>query len=109
MEAGSLWRFIRGVIQGVGYSDAMTNFLNLYQFIIDNPDNLLMNYTNFTDNISAIESRYPTARLWKDFKTHRFVQALKDHNEFRDYLNQKVLTERVWSDHFVIEAELIRL
>ena len=112
-EAGSLWRFIRGIIQGVGYSDAMTNFTNLYQFRIDNPDNLVTAYTNFIDNISAIESRYPTeqdkSRLWQDFKTHRFVQALKDHDEFRDYLNQKVLTERVWPDHSVIEAELIRL
>ena len=54
-EAGSLWRFIRGIIQGVGYSDAMTNFTNLYQFRIDNPDNLVTAYTNFIDNISAIE------------------------------------------------------
>ena len=55
-----------------------------------------MAYTNYIDNISAIESRYPTeqdkSRLWQDFKTHRFVQVLKDHEEFRDYLNQKVLT-----------------
>ena len=112
-EAGSLWRFIRGIIQGVGYSDAMTNFTNLYQFRIDNPDNLVTAYTNFIDNISAIESRYPTeqdkSRLWQDFKTHRFVQALKDHDEFRDYLNKKVLTERVWPDHSVSEAKLIRL
>ena len=72
-----------------------------------------MAYTNYIVNISAIESRYPTeqdkSRLWQDFKTHRFVQALKDHDEFRDYLNQKVLTERVWPNHSVIEAELIRL
>jgi len=53
-EAGSLWRFLRGVIQDVGYSDAMTNFTNLYQFIIDNPDNILIAYTNFIDNISAM-------------------------------------------------------
>jgi hypothetical protein len=91
----------------------MTNFTNLYQFKIDSPDNLVTAYTNFIDNVSAIEARYPTApdksRLWQDFKTHRFVQAPKDHDEFRDYLNQKVLTERVWPDHSVIEAELIRL
>ena len=59
-EVGSLWRLIRGVIQGVEYSDAMTNFTNLYKFRIDIPDNLVMAYTNFIDNISPIESRYPT-------------------------------------------------
>ena len=83
----------RGVIQDVGYSDTMTSFTNLYQFRTDNPDNLV--YTKFIDNIGVIESRYPTdqdkSRQWKDFKTHRFVKALKDHDEFRDYLNQKVL------------------
>ena len=71
-----------------------------------------MAYTNFIDNISAIESRYLTdqdkSRVWQDFKTHCFVQTLKDYDEFRYYLNQKVLTERVWPNHLVIEAELIR-
>ena len=50
--------------------------------------------TKFVDSIDAIEARYPTnadkVRLWQDFKTYRHVQALKDHEEFRDYLNQKV-------------------
>jgi len=44
------------------------------------------------------------SRLWKDFETHCFVQALKSHDEFSDYLNQKVLTERVWPDLKVIES-----
>jgi hypothetical protein len=102
-EAGSLWRFLKGVIQGIGYTDAMTHFTNLYQFRIESSDSLVTDYTKFIDNVSAIEARYPNdrdkARLWEDFKTHRFVQALKDHEEFRDYLNQKVLTERQWPDH----------
>jgi len=46
-------------------------------------------YTNFIDNISGIDARYPTAqdkyRQWQDFKIHRFVEALKDHDEFRDF------------------------
>jgi hypothetical protein len=40
-EAGALWRFIKGVIQGVGYSDAMTHLTNLYQFRIDSAENLV--------------------------------------------------------------------
>ena len=40
-EAGSLWKFIKEVIQGVGYSDAMTHFTNLYQFKIDSPDSMV--------------------------------------------------------------------
>ena len=83
-EAGYLWKFIKEVIQGVGYSDAM-----IYKS---------QSYTKFVDSINAIEARYSAnadkVRLWQDFKTHRYVQALKDHDEFRDYPNQKVLTER---------------
>ena len=91
----------------------MTHFTNLYQFKIDSPDSMVSDYTKFVDSIDAIEARYPAngdnVRLWQDFKTHRYVQALKDHEEFRDYLNQKVLTERQWPDHSQIQAELTRL
>jgi len=62
------------------------------------------------DSIDAIEVRYPVnadkVRLSQDFKTHRYVQALKEHEEFRHYLNQKVLTERQWTDHSQIHAVL---
>ena len=55
----------------------------------DNPENMVTAYTNFIDNISGIDARYPTAqdkyRQWQDFKIHRFVEALKDHDEFRDF------------------------
>ena len=91
----------------------MTHFTNLYQFKIDSPDSMVSDYTKFVDSIDAIEARYPAngdkVRLWQDFKTHRYVQALKDHEEFRDYLNQKVLTERQWPDHSQMRAELTRL
>ena len=65
------------------------------------------------DSIDAIEARCPAnadnVQLWQEFKTHRYVQALKDHNECRDCLNQKVLTERrKWPEHSQIQAELIK-
>jgi hypothetical protein len=114
-DAGSLWRFLKEVIQGIriGYTDAMTHFTNLYQFRIESFDSLVTDYTKFIDNVTAIEARYPNdcidKALWEAFKTHRFVQVFKDHEEFRDYLNQKVLTERQLSDHSQIQAELVRL
>ena len=71
---------------------------------------MVSDYTKFVDSIDAIEARYPAnadkVRLWQDFKTHRYVQSLKDHEEFRGYLNQKEITERQWPDHSQIQAEL---
>ena len=29
------------------------------------------------------------SRLWKDIKTHKYVQALKEHEEFHSFLDQK--------------------
>jgi hypothetical protein len=91
----------------------VTHFTYLFQFRIESSDSLVTDYTKFIDNVSSIEARYPNdrdkARLWEDFKTHIFVQALKDHEEFRDYLNQKFLTERQWPDHSQIQAESVRL
>ena len=68
--------------QGVGCSDSMTHILtNLYQFEIESSDSMVSYYTRFVDSIDAIEAWYPAngdkIRLWQDFKTHRYVQALK--------------------------------
>ena len=85
-EAASLWKFIKEVIQGVEYSDAMTHFTNLCHFKTESPDSMVSHYTKFVDSIDAIKSRYPAngdkVRLCLEFKTHRYVQSLKDHEEF---------------------------
>ena len=56
-EAGCLWKFIKEVIQGVGYSDAMTHFTNLSLFKIESPNLMVSDYTKFVDSIDAIEAR----------------------------------------------------
>ena len=58
-EDGSLWKFIKEVIQGVGYSDFITHFTNLYQFKIECSNSMVSDYTKFVDSIDAIKSRYP--------------------------------------------------
>jgi len=29
------------------------------------------------------------SRLWKDIKTHKYIQGLKEHEEFHSFLDQK--------------------
>jgi len=58
----------------------MTHFTNLYQFKIESPDTKVSD-NKFVESIDAIEAKADKIRLWKDFKTIRYVQALKDHSE----------------------------
>ena len=73
----------------------MTHFTNLYQFKIESPNSMAQTTpSSWTASTLSKQANGDKVRLWQDFKTHRYVQALKDHEEFRDYVNQKVLTER---------------
>ena len=58
-EAGSLWKFIKEVIQGVRYSDAMTHFT---KFKIESPDSMVSDYTKFVDSIDAYRSKSSSER-----------------------------------------------
>ena len=42
-------------------------------------------------------------------KTHKYVQALKEHDEFHSFLDQKVLMEPQWPDYNIIQNMLVRL
>jgi hypothetical protein len=65
--------------------------------------------TQDTLSIEAIETQYPddvNSRLWRDIKTHKYVQALK---EFHGFLDQKKLMEPQWPDYNIIQNMLVRL
>ena len=63
---------------------------------------------------TAYKHHLKSAAQSKQTQIHNYGKIIplfspEDHDELRDYLNEKGFTERVRLDHSVIEAELIRL
>ena len=66
----------------------MTHLMFTYR--ISSPENVGNDYTRYVDSIEAIETQYPDdveSRLWSDIKTHKYVQALKEHDKFHSFLD----------------------
>jgi len=86
-EVGKLWRFLKEIVRGEGFSDAMTHLTEMFSYRLSSPENVGTDYTRFVDSVEAIEThrrdrdtQYPEdvdSRLWIDIKTHKYVQALK--------------------------------
>ena len=67
-------------MKGAGFSDAMTHLTDMFSYRISSPENLGNEYTKYVNSIEAIETQYPDdvdSKLWRDIKTHKYVQALK--------------------------------
>ena len=62
----------------------MSHLTDIFSYRICAPENLGTDYTRYVDSIEAIETQYPddvNSRLWRDIKTHKYVQALKEFEE----------------------------
>jgi hypothetical protein len=97
-KVGSLWGFINIVITGAGFNQAMSYMTSLHTFKSSSADSMQADYTKFCDTIIAIESLYPNPadkeRLWNDLKSHRFVTAMYEISEFKDFIRSNVLTQQ---------------
>ena len=72
----------------------MTHLTDMSSYRTSSPENVGNDYTRYVDSIEAIETQYPDdveSRLWSDIKTHKYVQALKEHEKIHSFLDQKVL------------------
>jgi hypothetical protein len=99
---GSLWGFIRQVVQGVGAGNTMTQFNTLFKFKVQSKATLQQDYRAFRHCVNTIETAYPTdqdkVRLWNDIISHRYVNALLDIPEFKNYIEQQILPFPQWPD-----------
>jgi len=65
-------------------SRTMSHLTDMFSYRIPSPENVGTDYTIYVDSIEAIETQYPddvNSRLWRDIKTHKYVQALKEFEE----------------------------
>ena len=72
----------------------MSHQTDIFSYRISAPENVGTNYTRYVDSIEAIDIQYSddvNSRLWRDIKAHKYVQSLKEFEEFYGFLGQKVL------------------
>ena len=70
-ENGKLWEFIKEIVKGAGFSDAMTHLTDMFSYRISSPENVGNDYTRYVNSIEAIETQYPDdveSRLWMTSK-----------------------------------------
>lgn len=63
--------------------------------------------------VNAIKAVYPAdidkVRLWRDIKSHRFVTALLNVPNFKNYIEQQVLLNPAWPDYDVMHAAVTNI
>ena len=90
----------------------MNHLTDMFSYRIFAPKNVRTDFIRYGDSIEAIETQYPddvNSILWRDIMTHKFVQSLKEFEEFHGFLDQKVLMESQWLDYNIIQNMLVRL
>jgi hypothetical protein len=110
--AGQLWFFIKACIQGVGAGNAMTHFTNLQTMEKTSSATIHEDYRKITDYFSAIEAQYPGAsnfKLWKDFKSHKYVSVLLNSSEFKEFVSSQILPLTEWPEPIVAYNQVVKI
>ena len=58
-EVGKIWAFIKEIVKGAGFLDAMTHLTDMFSYRISSPENVGNDYTKYVDSIEAIKTQYP--------------------------------------------------
>ena len=60
----------------------MSHLRDMFSYRISAPENVGTEYTRYVESIKTQYLDNVSSRLWRDIKTHKYVQSVKEFEEF---------------------------